>query len=308
MLTFTTNVGPYTYKWYKNGVAIAGANSNTYTATTAGDYFVMLTDAAGCAVSSIVRTVTMNAAPVVNLTPSGVINYCSGDTVVLSADSLPGYTFQWKKNNVNIAGATSRTYKVTQSGTFSVKVTSSCGPFSIDSVVCNKKFNPAAILTASGPVTFCQGQTVTLTANTFNGVTYQWQKNGLNINHTAQSLTLGGAGAYAVLESANGCTRITNTIVVTINCREGMEEVRPFDVQVYPVPITNEAMIKLQGVEKYDDIMFELYDMSGKKWINIPCTGEVTMLNDQSISNGIYLLRTLKGKEQLSVTKVVFAR
>ncbi|MBL0097936.1 MAG: hypothetical protein IPP46_16660 [Bacteroidetes bacterium] len=67
-------------------------------------------------------------------------------------------------------------------------------------------------------------------------------------------------------------------------------------------------MIKLQGVEKYDDIMFELYDMSGKKWINIPCMGDVTALKDQNISNGIYLLRTLKGKEQLSVTKVVFAR
>lgn len=58
-MTFSTNVGPYTYKWYKNGVAIAGANSNAaYTATSAGTYFVMLTDAAGCAVSSIVRTVT----------------------------------------------------------------------------------------------------------------------------------------------------------------------------------------------------------------------------------------------------------
>jgi hypothetical protein len=307
-VTFSTNVGPYTYKWYKNGVAIAGANSNAYTATSAGTYFVMLTDAAGCAVSSIVRTVTMNAAPVVNLTPSGVINYCSGDTVVLSADSLPGYTFQWKKNNVNIAGATLRTYKVTQSGTFSVKVTSSCGPFSVDSVVCNKKFNPAATITANGPVTFCQGQTVTLTANTFNGVTYQWQKNGLNINYTTPSLTVGAAGSWAVLESANGCTRLSNTIVTTINCREGLEEARAIDVQVFPVPVTTESVIRLDGIDNFEEIMFDLYDISGKKWSSIPCTGEVTMLNDQNISNGIYLLRTMKGKEQLSVTKVVFAR
>lgn len=67
-------------------------------------------------------------------------------------------------------------------------------------------------------------------------------------------------------------------------------------------------MIRLDGIDNFEEIMFDLYDISGKKWSSIPCTGEVTMLNDQNISNGIYLLRTMKGKEQLSVTKVVFAR
>ncbi|MBK9318500.1 MAG: T9SS type A sorting domain-containing protein [Bacteroidetes bacterium] len=171
-----------------------------------------------------------------------------------------------------------------------------------------QKFNPAATITANGPVTFCQGQTVTLTANTFNGVTYQWQKNGLNINYTTPSLTVGAAGSWAVLESANGCTRLSNTIVTTINCREGLEEARAIDVQVFPVPVTTESVIRLDGIDNFEEIMFDLYDISGKKWSSIPCTGEVTILNDQNISNGIYLLRTMKGKEQLSVTKVVFAR
>lgn len=37
-----------TYQWYKNGVLISGATSQTYTPTTAGIYLVRITDANGC--------------------------------------------------------------------------------------------------------------------------------------------------------------------------------------------------------------------------------------------------------------------
>ena len=307
-VSFSTNSGPYTYQWYKNGIAIGGATTANYTATSAGDYFVMLTDAAGCAVSSVTKTVTVNAVPVLNLTPSGTVNFCSGDTVLLTVDSLPGYTFQWKKNNVNISGAVYRKYAVTQSGTYTVKVTSSCGQFAKDSVVCNKIFNPLATITAGGPVTFCQGQSVTLTANTFAGVSYQWQKNGLNIALTSQSITIGGGGTYAVIESANGCTRISNSILVTVNCREGDFSNEIVDMEIYPIPVTGEAAIVLKGLENYDDVYFEVLDMNGKRLLRQFCSGELTQFSRAGFADGIYLIRALRKNEQLSIAKIVFAR
>jgi hypothetical protein len=43
------NTGVFaTYQWYYNGVAISGANAQTYTATATGSYRVEVTNANGC--------------------------------------------------------------------------------------------------------------------------------------------------------------------------------------------------------------------------------------------------------------------
>ncbi len=55
---FSTNPG-YNYQWYENNNAITGANAADYTATTAGDYYVILSNAAGCSVKSATKTVTI---------------------------------------------------------------------------------------------------------------------------------------------------------------------------------------------------------------------------------------------------------
>ena len=55
--------------------------------------------------------------PTVNLTQSGSLSFCNGDSVTLTANGT-GYQYQWKKNNVNIAGATAQTYVAKTAGTF----------------------------------------------------------------------------------------------------------------------------------------------------------------------------------------------
>jgi len=47
-----TGAGPFTYQWYLNGTAIAGATGSTYTATVAGSYTVTVTNAAGTVTSA----------------------------------------------------------------------------------------------------------------------------------------------------------------------------------------------------------------------------------------------------------------
>lgn len=48
-----------TYQWYEDAVAIAGAKSNTYTATEAGKYSVTVTTANGCSASSEIVIVNL---------------------------------------------------------------------------------------------------------------------------------------------------------------------------------------------------------------------------------------------------------
>ena len=64
--------------------------------------------------------------PTASLTQSGSLSFCNGDSVTLTANGT-GYLYQWKKNNVNITGATKQTYVAKTAGTYKCTVTNSCG-------------------------------------------------------------------------------------------------------------------------------------------------------------------------------------
>ncbi len=58
------------------------------------------------------------------ITPGGNISACSGTSVILTANSGSGLSYQWYRNNALISGATNKTYtsKSTESGSYKVKV------------------------------------------------------------------------------------------------------------------------------------------------------------------------------------------
>ncbi|MBL7922572.1 MAG: immunoglobulin domain-containing protein [Bacteroidia bacterium] len=308
-VTFSTNSGPYTYQWLRNGQVIAGASASSYTATVAGDYQVILTAASGCSVTSVAKTVTVNAPPAVSISPAGAATFCQGSTLLISADSLPGYSFQWRKNNVNIAGAVFSTYTVSQSGTYSVVVTSPCGVTSTASVVCTKINNPAASISAGGPTTFCAGQSVVLTANAFAGVTYQWRRNGIDLaGATAQSYTATLAGNYTVRESANGCSKTSNAISVVVNCREGDFGAPANQTRVGPVPAAGAVRLELEGDFSRSGVRFELLDLHGRALQMLPATGNTTILYRGDLAAGIYLLRTFVDGNMVDEDKLIFTQ
>src|SRR5207237_2325940 len=118
--TFTgaaTGTAPLNYQWQKNGTAISGATSSSYTmtATTAADsgsQFVMVVSNSVGTLSSRAAILHVNAGP-----PSITIQPASqtvkaGQTATFSvwAAGTPPLTYQWHKNGVSISGATSATY------------------------------------------------------------------------------------------------------------------------------------------------------------------------------------------------------
>ncbi len=81
-------------------------------------------------------TVVVNALPTAGITVNGNATICSGGSVVLSANAGSGYTYQWYKDGGLINGETAINYSATQSGSYTVAVTSSgCTVVSAASVV-----------------------------------------------------------------------------------------------------------------------------------------------------------------------------
>jgi hypothetical protein len=106
-----------TYQWYRDGVAVPGANGQTYLAPAPAGYRVDVTNDVGCPGASQVFFV--GGTPLPEITGSAS-NLCPETAVVLTAS--PGYVrYQWAFNGSPIAGATQRTYAATLSGSYTVR-------------------------------------------------------------------------------------------------------------------------------------------------------------------------------------------
>ena len=310
-VTFTTNSGFNNYQWYQNNIPISGATSNQFTAKTAGDYYVVIANSNGCAVSSPIKHVTIpNAFPIVNVSPAGPLSFCYGHRITLVADSISGYTFQWKKNNLNITGATSRSYIVSQTGNYTVLVTNIFGSVLSTVISCTRIVNPVPFVTYTGSLVFCPPQTVTFNANSFTGVTYQWQRNGVNINGaTSQSyLATSPFGSYRVRETANGCSYVSKPWKTTSNCRwmDQTDDSDPVTITIQPNPLNNYATIILPAETDLSESEIIIYDIFGKVVQKFSMPEEYSIQFDRgNLSAGIYNVLLIKNEIRVASVKMV---
>ncbi len=135
----------YTYKWYRNGGIIAGVTGTTCTANSTGNYKVHFAAPAGCITISPEINVLVNKKPKPTITNSSIsADLCVVNPVKLSTKSKTGYTYEWLKNNVAIAGATTNKYNATIAGNYKVRVVDANGcigtssGFTVTQLVCKE--------------------------------------------------------------------------------------------------------------------------------------------------------------------------
>jgi PKD repeat protein len=176
----------------------------------------------GCVDSSTLTTPAFNALVSAGITPSSAITFCDGNSVTFTAAAGASATHQWNKDGVAIPTATAATYTATTTGTYSVtsKGAGGCAITTPTGTFVSVGARPTAVITASGPVAFCSGDSVTLSANTGTGLTYVWEKDGSAIvpAETGASYKAKTAGSYKVrVTNANLCTDPSLATVVTLN-------------------------------------------------------------------------------------------
>jgi hypothetical protein len=142
-------------------------------------------------------------APAASITAGGPKTFCIGDSVLLTASA--GASYLWSN------GAVTQTTMIRTSGTYNVAVTyaNGCTRISpLDTVVVNAQ--PTAVITSSGPLSFCTGDSVILSST--NGMSAYLWSNGL----TTRTISALATNTFEVkITDVNGC-RDTSTVTSTI--------------------------------------------------------------------------------------------
>ena len=235
------------YRWYKNGVLQTGLNSNALPSVTVQNG---VTDTWTCEIwvydpnatgffNSLkfrddikIKGETITAA--INANNSII---CQGQSVTFTVTPTGGgsYSYQWRKNSVNITNAVASSYstssifstdvfdcQLTATGLCGTQVTVFSNPLSIT-------VNSAATTANAGsPQTICSTSTTTLTANTPTSGTGSWSVvNGPSLLLTQFSSTsnpaaiftpAGGAGGYLLRWTISNppCTASTSDVTITV--------------------------------------------------------------------------------------------
>lgn len=299
-LSASTGTG-FTYQWKLNGVDIQGANSATLSVNSAGNYTVYMTSPCGNALSN---TVVVNSATVVaSVTPAGTSIICAGQSVQFDTPSNPAYTYQWYRNNVLIPTGTNASYSTGTQGLYKVIVSlNGVCPVTSNEVTVSVINNPTPVITASGPLTFCNGDQVTLSTNSWAGATYQWTKNSIDIQgETSLSYTATSTGSYRVRQTGNGCSKLSPGLAVKVNsCRlaaDGITELsEEASISILPNPMLNNAEIHIEGDIVINNAQIDVYDITGNKVASIKNVQSKQLSFERNkIRPGVYMMNFING-------------
>ncbi len=128
--TLFTNVVATKYIWFLGSTTsvLAGASSINYHTTTIGTYYVKALDSFGCR-SAVSGAKVIKA----NVIPVPVVTVVNATQSAKKLACTNAGTYQWRLNGNNIAGATAKAFIATQSGAYSVMLTSNSGCTAISS-------------------------------------------------------------------------------------------------------------------------------------------------------------------------------
>jgi hypothetical protein len=233
---------PLNYQWNKNGTAITGATSASYTtaATTASDdgaqFTALISNKVGRVTSNPVSLhVRVRVVPSITTQPaSQTVTAGQTATFTVVASGTAPLSYQWLKNGANVAGAISSSYTTPltttadNGSTFDVVVTNTAGTANSNAATLTVNAASVAPTITKQPVsqTVAAGQTATFSvvATGTTPLSYQWLKNGANIAGatlssyaTPVTTAADGGSTFNVVVSNTAGTTTSNTATLTVN-------------------------------------------------------------------------------------------
>ncbi|UFH52341.1 gliding motility-associated C-terminal domain-containing protein [Spirosoma sp. KNUC1025] len=140
---------------------------------------------------------------------------CQGDQAILKATVNNDWNYQWRRDGINLTGATASTLVVGDAGAYTVVVSpkATCSKAGTSDTLTILVIGKKSSLTSTGHLC-AQTGTVTLRASADTGVTYKWYRNSQVLSGSvADSLKTEQAGKYwsVLTYTSVGCTVTTDT-------------------------------------------------------------------------------------------------
>ncbi|RYD95772.1 MAG: hypothetical protein EOP54_15210, partial [Sphingobacteriales bacterium] len=154
-------------QWYNGATLISGATNQTYTATTSGNYNVVVTTTGCSSAASANTSVTVNPLPTATIS-YGSTPYCATGTATVTqtgtangtyTSSSTGLIINPSTGAIDLGASTAGIYTVTYSFSNGICSNTTTANITINAL-------PAATATASTTTTFCTGGSVVLTSTT----------------------------------------------------------------------------------------------------------------------------------------------
>jgi hypothetical protein len=275
------------YQWFLNGNAITNATNAIHLPTAVGSYTVRVTDASTtCSKISEPTVLSSTFIP----QPNGTVNFCGSQ--VLSVPGGSSNSYQWKKDNVNITGATSNTYNATQPGVYTCIITNGSCSFTTTNIVLNQT---SVVPTANATQTFNAGDTL---ANlTVTGSNLQWYSAATGGSTLPITTALVSGTTYYVSQTVNGCESDRIAIIVTISLN-----INDFILDgfvLYPNPTT--GILNFRSIVVVEKITF--YNMLGQLVQQENINALEGAINIEKLTQGTYIVKVNDATKGYTIIK-----
>jgi gliding motility-associated-like protein len=210
-VTVASDVSASSIAWLINGNIIQSGNDSSLDASQSGEYEVSVTSADGCTSSlSFPVYIATPATPEI-ASSTGVFTICQGESLTLS-NSGDWASYSWEFNGAEIASEAS--VEVGETGMYTLFVTDDFGCDFSNNEFVTVELVLTPIISPQGPALLCNGETITLSANTF--VQY-WTLNGVPVPNSGTidfEATL--SGTYTAVAATGSCEAESTPVVVNI--------------------------------------------------------------------------------------------
>jgi hypothetical protein len=303
------NATNQTITWSVQSGGTTGANIPTGTN-------VLYTTNSGTA--TVLATITNGASPTASFTqsfPITVTKATLGGTITISGNTIFGQmltavstglnstptipnlgtlSYQWKRNNDNISGATNATYTLIQAAigatiTVSITATNCNGEVTADPTETVTK----ATKTAPEAPTMASNTTTSITLEIVTGCEYKINDDTYQVSNLFSGLTPNTSYCFTQRYAETATHLASNpshTAEFSTKDDVGINENTPVNINVYPNP-TNSQVIIENGQLKTENEEYRIYSAIGQLLVQGKLQEETTIINLTSLANGMYYLK-----------------
>jgi hypothetical protein len=205
-------VSPYTFEWFDNATGLStGITDQLATGLCAGTYTVVVTDASGCAVSSVIITIDEPSPILLNTDGYAVscFGICDGSADVDPSGGTPPYTFSWTTFPGGIGIGATDSISGLCPGQYQIIVTDDNGCESAPVVV--DVLEPSEVvvtITGTDPTCYdlCDGSAIAVVSGGTPGYTYVWLPSPGSGGTTPTPSDMCADDYIVNVTDANGCT------------------------------------------------------------------------------------------------------